>query len=106
VGELYEHFLRVGDELGVVTRPAFVSGETVAMIGDPLPHEAYEWRALFDALEEATRAPVQPLPPLAPVPAPPRALAPLPVFGYPGWADNDRAEFYDDERYFRQGKAG
>ena len=38
--------------------------------------------------------------------ASPRDLAPLPVFGYPGWAENDRAEFYDDERYFRQGKAG
>jgi hypothetical protein len=35
-----------------------------------------------------------------------RDLSPLPVFGYPGWADNDRADFYDDERYFRQGKAG
>ena len=41
-------------------------------------------------------------------------LAALPVFGYPGWlAGNDRAEFYDDVRYFRpfrreppQGKAG
>jgi Protein of unknown function (DUF3025) len=38
--------------------------------------------------------------------ASPRDLAPLPVFGYPGWADNERAGFYDDERYFRQGKAG
>lgn len=36
-----------------------------------------------------------------PAGARPRDLAPLPVFGYPGWADNDRAEFYDDERYFR-----
>lgn len=36
----------------------------------------------------------------------PRDLPPLPVFGYPGWADNERADFYDDERYFRQGKAG
>lgn len=36
----------------------------------------------------------------------PRDLAPLPVFGYPGWAENERAEFYDDERYFRQGNAG
>ncbi|HWI37595.1 MAG TPA: DUF3025 domain-containing protein [Burkholderiales bacterium] len=35
-----------------------------------------------------------------------RDLSPLPVFGYPGWADNERADFYDDERYFRQGKAG
>ena len=23
-----------------------------------------------------------------------RDLGPLPVFGYPGWADNERAEFY------------
>lgn len=38
--------------------------------------------------------------------ASPRDLAALPVFGYPGWADNERADFYDDERYFRQGKAG
>ncbi len=38
----------------------------------------------------------------------PKLLAPLPVFGYPGWiAGNERPEFYDDERYFRpQGKAG
>ena len=35
----------------------------------------------------------------------PRDLAPLPVFGYPGWADNDRAGFYDDERYFRSPRA-
>ena len=39
--------------------------------------------------------------------ASPRDLAPLPVFGYPGWADNERAAFYDDGRYFRaQGNAG
>jgi len=39
--------------------------------------------------------------------ASPRDLAPLPVYGYPGWADNERPEFYDDERYFRaQGNAG
>lgn len=38
--------------------------------------------------------------------ASPRALAALPIFGYPGWADNDSAGFYDDTRYFRQGKAG
>ena len=35
-----------------------------------------------------------------------RDLAPLPVFGYPGWAENDEPGFYDDDRYFRQGKAG
>jgi len=34
--------------------------------------------------------------------ATPRDLAPLPVFGYPGWlAANEDAEFYDDARYFR-----
>jgi len=32
----------------------------------------------------------------------PRDLAPLPVFGYPGWSEGSaRAEFYADERYFR-----
>lgn len=32
----------------------------------------------------------------------PKLLAPLPIFGYPGWLpDNERAEFYADERYFR-----
>jgi hypothetical protein len=33
----------------------------------------------------------------------PRLLAPLPVFGYPGWLpSNDRPGFYLDERYFRR----
>ncbi len=37
-----------------------------------------------------------------PVDASPRLLAPLPVFGYPGWLpDGERAEFYDDRRWFR-----
>lgn len=32
----------------------------------------------------------------------PRDLAALPVFGYPGWLPgSERAEFYDDTRYFR-----
>ena len=32
----------------------------------------------------------------------PGELAPLPVFGYPGWLPaGEHAEFYDDERYFR-----
>ena len=32
----------------------------------------------------------------------PRELAPLPVFGYPGWhAASGHAGFYSDERYFR-----
>ena len=40
--------------------------------------------------------------------ATPRSLAPLPIFGYPGWfPGSERAEFYDDTRYFRPyGKAG
>jgi len=34
--------------------------------------------------------------------ASPRILAPLPIFGYPGWyPGGERAEFYDDARYFR-----
>ena len=52
--ELYKHFLRVGDDLGVTTRPSFVSGEAASMIGDPLPHETFEWMALLDAIAEAT----------------------------------------------------
>ena len=32
--------------------------------------------------------------------ASPRDLAPLPIFGFPGWAPQDAA-FYDDTRYFR-----
>jgi len=37
-----------------------------------------------------------------PAEATPDTLAPLPVFGYPGWlAAGERAEFYDDTRYFR-----
>ena len=32
----------------------------------------------------------------------PRELAPLPIFGYPGWhPDGEAAAFYDDGRYFR-----
>lgn len=42
--------------------------------------------------------------------ATPKDLAPLPVFGYPGWLpESGNAEFYEDARYFRparQGKAG
>jgi hypothetical protein len=32
----------------------------------------------------------------------PRQVPPLPVFGYPGWLpESERADFYDDSRYFR-----
>lgn len=38
-----------------------------------------------------------------PVHADPREIAPLPIFGYPGWfAGSDQARFYDDARYFRE----
>jgi FkbM family methyltransferase len=53
VSELFEHFLRVGDELDVNTRRSFVSGETAGMIGEPLAHEAFEWMALLDSIAEA-----------------------------------------------------
>lgn len=34
--------------------------------------------------------------------ASPRLMAPLPIFGFPGWhAENGAVEFYDDTRYFR-----
>ena len=37
-----------------------------------------------------------------PADASPRLMPPLPVFGLPGWhAQNARAAFYDDARYFR-----
>lgn len=37
----------------------------------------------------------------------PRQMAPLPVFGYPGWlAENDHPAFYADRRWFRPGRAG
>jgi Protein of unknown function (DUF3025) len=39
--------------------------------------------------------------------ATPQDLAPLPVFGYPGWLPAGRdAAFYDDARYFRTGRYG
>jgi hypothetical protein len=38
--------------------------------------------------------------------ASPRMLAPLPVLGYPGWLPgSERADFYDDTRYFRPFRA-
>jgi len=37
-----------------------------------------------------------------PTGASPRMLAPVPVFGYPGWlAGSEHAGFYDDARFFR-----
>ena len=37
-----------------------------------------------------------------PAGASPRLLAPLPILGFPGWlAAGERADFYDDKRWFR-----
>jgi hypothetical protein len=37
-----------------------------------------------------------------PAHATPREMAPLPIFGYPGWLPgSESAQFYEDERYFR-----
>ena len=33
--------------------------------------------------------------------ASPKALLPLPIFGYPGWSEGQNAGFYEDKRYFR-----
>ena len=38
-----------------------------------------------------------------PADASPRLMPPVPIYGYPDWLEQDEA-FYDDERYFRQGK--
>ena len=37
----------------------------------------------------------------APAGASPRDLAPLPVFGFPGWSEHQDERFYEDERHFR-----
>lgn len=37
----------------------------------------------------------------APPGASPKALLPLPIFGYPGWSEGQNAGFYEDKRYFR-----
>jgi len=37
----------------------------------------------------------------APPGSSPKALLPLPVFGYPGWYEGQNAAFYENKRYFR-----
>ena len=41
-----------------------------------------------------------------PAGASPRDLAPLPVFGYPGWMAEQDERFYAEERYFRDTRRG
>jgi len=31
----------------------------------------------------------------------PKALLPVPIFGYPGWSESQDSAFYEDKRYFR-----
>ena len=37
----------------------------------------------------------------APAGASPKALLPVPIFGYPGWYPGQDSAFYEDKRYFR-----
>ena len=37
----------------------------------------------------------------APPGSSPKALLPVPIFGYPGWSEGQDARFYEDKRYFR-----
>jgi hypothetical protein len=37
----------------------------------------------------------------APPGSSPKALLPVPIFGYPGWSEGQDADFYEDKRYFR-----
>jgi hypothetical protein len=71
---------------GITCKAIFVSPDR------PLDDQAAEWLAACTPY------------------ATPKDLAPLPVFGYPGWLPaSGNADFYADERYFRparQGNAG
>jgi DUF3025 family protein len=59
-------------------------------------------RALFVPFDADPDAATQAWLAALPADATPEVAVPLPVFGYPDWlADNRRAEFYDDRRYFR-----
>jgi hypothetical protein len=71
------------------------------------PWPAITCKALF--IDPARDADVQVAQWLARLPADasPRLLAPLPVFGYPGWLPGgEQAAFYDDERWFRTLRRG
>jgi hypothetical protein len=66
------------------------------------PRSGITCKALF--IDPARDADAQAAEWLARLPddASPRLLAPLPVFGYPGWLpESEGAAFYDDRRYFR-----
>jgi hypothetical protein len=67
-----------------------------------MPRPGITCKALF--VDPAADADAQAAAWLANLPADasPRLLAPLPVFGYPGWlAGGEHAAFYDDARFFR-----
>jgi FkbM family methyltransferase len=53
VAELFERFVRVGDELAITTRRTFLSDEIYELATRVHPEEAFEWMALLDALADA-----------------------------------------------------
>ena len=66
------------------------------------PWPGISCKALFVASRGAPDAAAAAWLAALPEAATPEVLAALPVFGYPGWlGGSERAEFYDDARYFR-----
>jgi FkbM family methyltransferase len=56
VNDLFDHFVATGDELRIMTRRAeFGPAETRETASVPLAYEAFEWKALFDAMSDADR---------------------------------------------------
>lgn len=89
-------------------RDAVLAGMRVVVLGHAVMEKALEpWpgitcKALF--VDPARDADAQAAAWLGALPAgaSPRLLAPLPVFGYPGWLPaSAEAGFYDEARYFR-----
>jgi hypothetical protein len=69
-------------EQAVEPRPG-ITCKAIILRGDDLDAGAAQW--LADA----------------PAGTSPKALLPLPIFGYPGWYPEQDAAFYEDKRYFR-----
>jgi hypothetical protein len=65
------------------------------------PRPGITCKALFSSLDAEPDAVAAQWLAQAPADASPRDLAPLPVFGFPGWSGHQDARFYEDERYFR-----
>jgi hypothetical protein len=52
---LFDHFLSVGDELGITRAREYGSDDPRESAPRPLPSESFEWQAVFDAVSEAQR---------------------------------------------------